>query len=461
MFDFFISYTHADREIAQRVARRLAGYGLQMWLDEAQLHPGDTLGATIQARIGEARTLLVIASAAAAASGWVAREIAFARQLNPPHRVCPLFVEHVETHPLFADHLGIDATDPLRLEPSLLALLDGPREVSAATLRAGLDAVVRETPSVGLVIDACLNGPGVSDTQMDSLTDAPFHPMDFALNALYDLPDGPGRSLIAYHAAYTFPASGAGAWPLERHAASRLPGEDITIALATGRALPVARLDAAIRILAACAPPDDQALSGFIHHNGAALDAAQRAAVIRRLVQPKRPPANFALDAAEAAMNTMTADHPSVQRLWQRWIKDGDFDSDGSLQTRCHAALADGLKGTPNAWQPVADALRDHVRRLARLRDRSSVTRAVAHLRAAAGAGSMLTSVLADQCEAAAGSAEWDGWDAAEEMSIYVYAFARHARTDHDWEAAAHACQDRMRATAALRAAIARNAAAD
>jgi len=461
MFDFFISYSHSDQEIAQRVARRLAGYGLQIWLDEAQLHPGDALGDTIQARIGEARTLLVIASAAAAASGWVAREIAFARQLNPPHPVCPLFVEHVETHPLFADHLGIDATDPLRLEPGLLALLDGPHEMSAAALRAGLDAVVRETPSVGLVIDACLNGPGVSDTQMDSLINAPFHPMDFALNALYDLPDGPGRSLIAYHAAYTFPASGAGAWPLERHAASRFTGEDITIALATGRALPIARLDAAIRILAACAQPDDQALSGFIHHNGAALNAPQRAAVIRRLVQPKRPPAHFALDAAEAAMHTMAADRPSVQRLWLRWIKDGDFDSDGFLRGRCHVALADGLKGTPNAWQPVADALSDHVRHLARCRDRNMVISAVAHLRAAADAGSLLTRLLADQCEAAAGSAEWDNWETAEDMSIYVYAFARHARTDQDWAAAARECEDQMRATAALCAAIARNEAAN
>src|SRR5262245_29021929 len=47
----FISYSHTDKSIARRVARRLEAYSVSVWLDERKLQVGDTLSPLIRDHI--------------------------------------------------------------------------------------------------------------------------------------------------------------------------------------------------------------------------------------------------------------------------------------------------------------------------------------------------------------------------------------------------------------------------
>jgi hypothetical protein len=48
MASIFISYTHVDKPIARRVARRLAACGIEASLDERELRLGNALDPTIE-----------------------------------------------------------------------------------------------------------------------------------------------------------------------------------------------------------------------------------------------------------------------------------------------------------------------------------------------------------------------------------------------------------------------------
>lgn len=76
----FISYSHADKEFAQRLHDRLQGEGIRCWLDEHQINPGDSLHPTIYEAIRVYDKVLLCCSETALQSWWVEKE--FSRSIR-------------------------------------------------------------------------------------------------------------------------------------------------------------------------------------------------------------------------------------------------------------------------------------------------------------------------------------------------------------------------------------------
>ncbi len=70
----FISYSHADKAFATRLAAQLVKHRTHVWIDEWELRVGDSLIDRIQAAVQSATALLVILSKASVASEWCKKE---------------------------------------------------------------------------------------------------------------------------------------------------------------------------------------------------------------------------------------------------------------------------------------------------------------------------------------------------------------------------------------------------
>ena len=74
MTDAFISHSSANRSTAVRIEKALEADGLSVWLDDSEIRLGVLLGEELQQSIRGARVLLLLWSAPAAESRWVATE---------------------------------------------------------------------------------------------------------------------------------------------------------------------------------------------------------------------------------------------------------------------------------------------------------------------------------------------------------------------------------------------------
>lgn len=431
----FISHNHLDKPIARRVARRLGAYGISTWLDERELRLGSALSPTIQKQIANCTAVVVIATKSAAGSQWVQRELAFAGAAEPPISICPVFVEDVRAHPNFTGHLGLDASDPHEFERSTQKLAEAIvgtplPPVAKERLQDDLRALSGEVSAIRLLIENCLNGKGLPYEQVEAVEEVPFHDLDFAINALYDITEGKQRNSVVFVAAHFFARKGVGKYTLEEHLAARSESDSV-LSLAVGRKLAKEEFDSALSLLSRCSPPDDQALAGFVNENGAALNSAQRSYAARLITFPAREPGGFAADAAFAGMRSFP-ESEDLKQLWQRWIRNGLFDESHNSDTLAYY-LGKAVTENLPAWQPIVEDFLYHVKRLARSKDRSKVFAAVEHLKSASKRDSPLVAQIATQCESALGAAEWDNWQEAEEMSIYVESFVHEAFGDQDW----------------------------
>ena len=137
MADVFISYAREDRERAQRLARALEAAGRSVWWDR-EILPGKDFTAVIGAELAAAKAVVVIWSAASAASGWVRDE---AHEGLERQALVPVLVDGVEPPMGFrsihaadltgwegGDHAGLD--DVLQ---AIAALCDGAPAVDVAT----------------------------------------------------------------------------------------------------------------------------------------------------------------------------------------------------------------------------------------------------------------------------------------------------------------------------------------
>lgn len=70
----FISYSHADIDVAEQVANALAGAGLKAWLDKREGKPGESLVNKINTALEAASYMLLLVSKTSIASDWVKRE---------------------------------------------------------------------------------------------------------------------------------------------------------------------------------------------------------------------------------------------------------------------------------------------------------------------------------------------------------------------------------------------------
>ena len=109
----FASYSHADREVARRVAARLTELGYRVWIDEGELRLGDSLVDAIAGAIAQVDFLVAFVSPASAASEWCQKEISLAMTGEIGREgitVIPVRLDRVQMPVTLADKLYLDAS---------------------------------------------------------------------------------------------------------------------------------------------------------------------------------------------------------------------------------------------------------------------------------------------------------------------------------------------------------------
>jgi tetratricopeptide (TPR) repeat protein len=114
MSSIFLSHSHKDKLFARKLSDRLKEHGIYTWLDEAEMHVGDSLITKIGEAIRECRYLGVVISQHSASSEWVRREVNIALTDEIQGRrikVLPLLCEKCELPAFLADKIYADFTN--------------------------------------------------------------------------------------------------------------------------------------------------------------------------------------------------------------------------------------------------------------------------------------------------------------------------------------------------------------
>lgn len=447
----FISYAHADTAVARRLLRRLVAHGVDAWLDERQLRFGTALDTALREHITEADIVVVLASQKSADSKWVALELACALELEKP--IVPLFLEALMSHQRFQNHKGLDVTVPQQFAAAIDLLLrdihltvgnDVP-DADRAALTKELRDLAREEPALAPVILGCLDGEGLHEANLRTAFEVSFHPLDEALNALYDVE--PSRRM-ADHAAYGFKMAGAGTRALTKWVAATGDGGLPLLTAVGAKLASPGHIPAAIELLTGCDPPNNQALYGFIDANAAQFDAKQRANAVRLVIWPRRESPEKLADVAALVALKAFPDDEDVKKQWIHWIRDGGFDS-RFWASALARHFVNGTSYAPRAFEAIGEELASHVKSRARAGNWNALHIATRHMMAAADEKSPLLERLLYELTAAPGTAEWDDWrkrDAADAdvASTFVREIAKQARGARDW-AEAYAAAERAR----------------
>src|SRR5579872_399162 len=92
----FLSYSHSDKPFAETIARALRSKGLDVWFDQWEIQPGDSIVEKIFTNgLKDCECFLVVLSVASVASPWVRYELdsAMVRKLEGLTRVIPVLKE--------------------------------------------------------------------------------------------------------------------------------------------------------------------------------------------------------------------------------------------------------------------------------------------------------------------------------------------------------------------------------
>src|ERR1700759_4303628 len=119
MASIFVSHNHTDREFARRLAADLKLTGVGVWIDEAEIKPGDSLLDKLESGIREMEYLGVVLSPEAVASRWVRKELNAALQMEFRGgcvKVLPILFRRCEMPVFLLDKIYVDFTDPHRYQ---------------------------------------------------------------------------------------------------------------------------------------------------------------------------------------------------------------------------------------------------------------------------------------------------------------------------------------------------------
>lgn len=131
----FISHNKADKASARALAVLLVEQGVDVWFDEWELRPGDSIVGGIEEGLSDAGVFVLLWSKAAEASNWVSTEVrAFLRRRVDDNglRIVPLMVDGTKLPTLVADYRGYDLTDGVQLEDVVSEMTGSPRDLEIA-----------------------------------------------------------------------------------------------------------------------------------------------------------------------------------------------------------------------------------------------------------------------------------------------------------------------------------------
>lgn len=129
-YDVFLSHSAKDKPVVCSIAERLRKDGLEVWLDEWVLKPGDNIPAKIEEGLERSRVLVLCMSANAFDSGWAQLEshtFRFRDPLNKERRFIPLRLDDAPIKGSLAQFLYINWRPAVR-EQEYAKLLEACRK---------------------------------------------------------------------------------------------------------------------------------------------------------------------------------------------------------------------------------------------------------------------------------------------------------------------------------------------
>lgn len=134
-YDVFLSYSTKDKIAVRELAQKLRADGINVWLDEWEIKPGDIIGIKVEEGLAKSRVLILIMSANAFASDWVKLErhtILFRDPTNALRRFIPLRIDNSEPTDVLKQFSYIDWRN--KSEDEYSKLLDACRQTVTSTL---------------------------------------------------------------------------------------------------------------------------------------------------------------------------------------------------------------------------------------------------------------------------------------------------------------------------------------
>jgi hypothetical protein len=110
----FVSHSHQDKPVVDRIVARLEAEGHDVWVDSRKLRPGDNLQRKIEEGLETADALLVVVSSNAFRSKWVQYEfsaIALRQLSTGEHRIIPVKIDRSDVPRYLADRVYLDLSE--------------------------------------------------------------------------------------------------------------------------------------------------------------------------------------------------------------------------------------------------------------------------------------------------------------------------------------------------------------
>lgn len=124
----FISHSSEDKDrFARALATKLRAKGVDAWLDEWEILPGDSLVQKLFADgLQPATAVIAVLSNASIRSRWVREEIdyAFVKRVNEGSRLIPVLIDDVEVPPQLQSTLWYRVKDLSNIDSDVLRLVD-------------------------------------------------------------------------------------------------------------------------------------------------------------------------------------------------------------------------------------------------------------------------------------------------------------------------------------------------
>lgn len=122
----FISYSHADKSVAEELAEGLQKAGCIVWIDEGALRAGDSIITCISAAVDQSRFIVALISQNSVESVWCNKELSIAihNSLSSENlSVLPLRIGNVRMPASLRDvkYLKVNPASPCDILPKLLA----------------------------------------------------------------------------------------------------------------------------------------------------------------------------------------------------------------------------------------------------------------------------------------------------------------------------------------------------
>jgi hypothetical protein len=110
----FLSHNHADKDFVRLIGLRMQRLGVNVWLDEAEINPGDSLIEKISQGIESCEYVVAFISKNSIDSPWVKKElsIALTREIKGKlYKVIPVLLDYVDIPVWLEDKLYVDFID--------------------------------------------------------------------------------------------------------------------------------------------------------------------------------------------------------------------------------------------------------------------------------------------------------------------------------------------------------------